>query len=151
MFASHSRIEFPINAEFSRALEAYSSRVACDDDRTLFRQGDSPVGLYLILSGIVEAVVHADNGKPAAFFDANPGSILGLPAVLCNRPYSLSARAREGSDVRFVDRESFEDFMTTCPEASLAVLEILAAEVLAARSALYSRWCRSAVNYQRRS
>jgi len=64
------------------------------------------------------------------------GSLLGLPAIIGNEPYTLTAKARKGSDVRFVSRDDFEDLMRAEPSLTLNVLKVLATEVRAARKAL---------------
>jgi CRP-like cAMP-binding protein len=67
------------------------------------------------------------------------GSLLGLPAVIGNVPYSLSARAKKGSFVSFIKREDFSRLMLTDPSVSVGVLRVLAAEVRTARMALVER------------
>jgi CRP-like cAMP-binding protein len=63
------------------------------------------------------------------------GSLLGLPGIIGNEPYTLTAKARKGSEVRFVPRSDFEDLIQVEPSLSFAVLQVLAAEVRAARQA----------------
>ena len=102
----------------------------------LFSQGDGPIGIYLVRSGAVDAMVHGQDGKIAAIFLARPGAVLGLPAVIAKGPYSLSALARQGSDIAFLGKEDFYDILRAGPGMYLDVLRVLAAEVQAARSAL---------------
>jgi hypothetical protein len=40
-------------SEVVEALSDYAVAVDCSDDRTLFRQGESPVGLYVVRSGSI--------------------------------------------------------------------------------------------------
>ena len=67
---------------------------------------------------------------------AAPGSLLGLPAVIGNLPYSLSATAKKRAVVSFIKREDFSRLMLTHPSISVGVLRVLAAEVRTARAAL---------------
>ena len=67
---------------------------------------------------------------------ASAGSLLGLPAVIANEPYTLSAMVRSGSDIGFVVRNDFEELMRKEPSLYPFVLEVLAAEVRSARLAL---------------
>jgi CRP-like cAMP-binding protein len=69
-------------------------------------------------------------------FEAESGSLLGLPAIIANSPYSLNAIAQRGSIVRYVTREDFEDLIRVEPSLLVMVFQVLAAEVLAARHAL---------------
>ena len=132
---------FPVDADLFFALELTSRRIACDQDQMLFHQDDEPVGLYLIRSGLAYAMIQVDGGRPVACFQANRGAILGLPAVVSNRPYSLSAVARTVADICFVGKETFDELLRVQPSIYISVLKILAAEVRMSRAAL-SKDCR---------
>ena len=67
---------------------------------------------------------------------AKPGSLLGLPAIIGNESYTMTAVARPGSEVRFVARGDFEGLIQAEPSLYPKVLKVLAAEVRAARHAL---------------
>jgi CRP-like cAMP-binding protein len=67
---------------------------------------------------------------------AGSGSLLGLPGVIGKEPYTLTAMVRQGSEVRFVTRENFEQIVEEEPELYSSVLQVLAAEVRFARLAL---------------
>jgi CRP-like cAMP-binding protein len=69
---------------------------------------------------------------------AGSGSVLGLPAVVANKPYTATADTLPGAEVNFVSREDFIELMRTVPLLSLKVLQVLAAEVRSARQALSS-------------
>lgn len=132
------RIAFPSDPAFFMALGLQAQKIRCDEDRILFDQGDGPIGLYLVRSGTVEAIVHSEDGGIAAIFCAESGAVLGLPAVASGRPYSLSALARQGSDIAFLGKEDFNELMRGHPEMYMDVLRVLAAEVQVAREALAS-------------
>jgi CRP/FNR family transcriptional regulator len=78
----------------------------------------------------------SESGEVVMFLRATAGSLLGLPAIVGNEPYTLTAKARKGSEVRFVAREEFEDLLRADPSLTLNVLKVLATEVRAARMAL---------------
>jgi CRP-like cAMP-binding protein len=67
---------------------------------------------------------------------ATPGSLLGLPGLVGNEPYTLAAIARKDAELRFVSRDEFTNLMQTSPLLSLKVLQVLAAEVRSARQAI---------------
>jgi CRP-like cAMP-binding protein len=60
----------------------------------------------------------------------------GLPGTIGNQPYSMSAMARKGSEVRFVTREDFEHIMRSKPFLYPKLLQVLTAEVQSALQAI---------------
>jgi CRP-like cAMP-binding protein len=109
--------------------------ISCDKGRILFSQGDAPVGLYLVERGEVALVMTSATGLVATCFHSGPGSVLGLPAVVADLPYSLTAIADKGSEIRFVAGSDFEELMRAELELYVYVLQVLAAEVRSARMA----------------
>jgi len=127
---------FLADPELIQALEKRSTPVPCDQERVLFRQGDPPVGLYILGQGSV--TVSMDSGHEDISFSctAIPGSLLGLPGLIANQPYSLTAVARKGATVGFIDREEFNTLMQTELPLMVKILQVLAAEVRSARLAI---------------
>jgi CRP-like cAMP-binding protein len=76
------------------------------------------------------------SGRAVICLHAGPGSVLGLPGIVSNEPYTLTAMARGGSEVRFVTRSDFEDLLQAEPSLKFKVLQVLAAEVRSARQAM---------------
>jgi CRP-like cAMP-binding protein len=117
------------------ALLERSRPVSCGEGRILFSQGDAPIGLYLVERGEAALVMTSALGQVAMCFHAGAGSVLGLPAVLGDQPYSLTAMADKDSEIRFVDRSDFEELMRAEPNLYPYVLQVLSAEVRSARLA----------------
>jgi CRP-like cAMP-binding protein len=130
---------FVADQELIEALKKHATRVACEEDRLLFKQGDSPDGLYIFCGGEVLLTLTSLAGNVVMSLPVAAGSLLGLPGVIGNVPYSLSATAKKGSLVSFVKREEFSRLMLTDPSISVGVLRVLAAEVRTARMALVER------------
>jgi CRP-like cAMP-binding protein len=128
---------FVADSELISALEQRSTRIPCETDRILFHQGDSATGVFIIHEGAATVTMNAVSDEPVLTLRAAPGSLLGLPGIIANQPYSLTARAHQGSQVLFISREDFTDLMRSNPQLSLKVLQVLAAEVRTARRALY--------------
>lgn len=127
---------FVADRELIEALKKHATRVDCEEDRLLFEQGDSPEGLYIFCGGEVSLTLTSSTGDEVMSVSVDVGSLLGLPGVIGNVPYSLSAKAKKGSLVSFVKREEFSRLMLTNPSISVGVLRVLAAEVRTARAAL---------------
>jgi CRP/FNR family transcriptional regulator len=127
---------FIADKELIDALEKRSIQIVCEEDRDLFRQGEMPTGLFILHSGKVTITMKSPMGEDVMCFPAALGSVLGLPGLIGNQPYTLTAFAAKGTALSFVSREDFSNMMLTEPSLSLRVLRILAAEVRTARHAL---------------
>lgn len=130
---------FVADPELIQALEKRSTCVSCNEERVLFRQGESPVGLFVLNSGTVTLNMDSAFAESIISVQAIPGSVLGLPGLVGNQPYTLTAIAHPGASLSFITRENFTSLMQNDPLMSLKVLQILAAEVRSARNAILDR------------
>jgi CRP-like cAMP-binding protein len=130
---------FLADSDLIQALVKRAASIPCNEDRVLFRQGDPPVGLYILSVG--EALVSMDTGADELEFScvATAGSVLGLPALIAHRPYSLTAIARKGASLGFIDKDEFQTLVQTELPLMSKVLRVLAAEVRSARLAIIQR------------
>jgi CRP-like cAMP-binding protein len=133
------RNSFGANLKLIRALESLSESIPCDEGSVLFKQGDAPRGIYILESGEAALTLDAESGRTVMCLAAGSGSLLGIPAIVDNQPYSMTAMVRRGSVVRFVSRENFDGAMRAEPSLYLDVLGLLAAEVRTARHAFSER------------
>lgn len=127
---------FVADPELIEALEKRSTAIACDQDRVLFTQGDNPQGLYIIDRGETTLTMTSPTGEQLVSVQASAGSLLGLPGLIGNEPYSLTATARNGARLSFISRDEVTSLMRTAPALALKMLQVLAAEVRAARHSL---------------
>ena len=127
---------FVADPDLIRALENQSTPISCGVDRVLFRQGEAPQGLYVLDKGIATLTMNSPSGEEVMCIDAPPGSLLGLPGLIGNEPYTLTATARKDARLCFISREEFANLMQSNPLLSLKVLQVLAAEVRTARQAI---------------
>ena len=128
---------FLADADLIRALSARAIPVPCDEVRILFRQDEPAEGLYIVYGGAVTLSVFSHDGHSLFAAQAKPGSLLGLPGVVSDQPYTLSATASAGAEVSFVARADFTALMQADPKLALKILQVLAAEVRSARKAIY--------------
>jgi CRP-like cAMP-binding protein len=79
-----------------------------------------------------------DSGNTAAVFScrATAGSLLGLPGLIANQPYSLTAIAHPGAQVSYISRDDFNALVQSESPLMVKVLQVLAAEVRSARQAI---------------
>lgn len=127
---------FVADQELIEALDSQATPLDCAVDRTLFRQGEIAEGVYLVRTGEVTLSMDSLEGGPILSVQAGAGSLLGLPALISNQVYSLTAVARAGAQVSFIARDEFAAFMQTHPPLAFKILQVLAAEVSAARRAI---------------
>ena len=126
---------FVAEKELIEALEKRSSTVACSEPRRLFAQGGKPVGLYILRKGTANLTMESPTGGDLMSIKLHPGSLLGLPALIGNEPYTLTATADKDAELGFVTREDFNGLMMSDPSIAVRVLRVLAAEVRTARHA----------------
>jgi CRP-like cAMP-binding protein len=127
---------FLADSELLEALEERSMPICCDEDRVLFSQGDASVGLYVLSNGEVTLTMDSAHDGPVFSCVATAGSLLGLPGLIGNQPYSLTAIARSGSQVSFIPRDDFNRLMQSELPLMVKILQVLAAEVRSARQAI---------------
>ena len=130
---------FVADPELIQALEKHSTPISCDTDHVLFNQGDHPKGLYILDQGETTVTMASPTGEQLMSIQAHAGSLLGLPGLIGNEPYTLTAIARNGARLSFIPRDEFTSLMRSDPLLSLKMLEVLAAEVRSARQALSNR------------
>lgn len=130
---------FVADPELIQALQKHSAPVFCDESRVLFLQGDPAEGLYILNSGEVTLTMTSDAAESIVSVHAVPGSLLGLPALVGNQPYTLTAMAESGARLSFITHENFNSLMQDDPLMALKVLQVLAAEVRSARNAILQR------------
>lgn len=119
-----------------QALETKATSLVCEQDRVLFHQGDAPKGLYILHQGEATLVMHSPAGEEVMAIQAGAGSLLGLPGLIGNQPYTLTAIGNRGAELCFISREQFTALMGSDPQLSLKVLQVLAAELRSARQAI---------------
>ena len=127
---------FVADPELVRALEKQATPVDCAADRVLFRQDETADGLYILHSGEVTLTMNSLAGRSILSTETTAGSLLGLPALVGGQPYSLTAVARAGAQVRYIARSEFTAITQTSPSLAFKILQMLAAEVSAARRAI---------------
>lgn len=124
-----------VSEDVRNVLDGMASPVTYTKNAVIFTQGDAPVGVYVIRKGSVRLTVKAGDSE-IVMRVAQPGSVLGLPGVLSNKPYSLTARAVQTCEMGFVQAEKLIQLVRENPVLGLQVLQLLSEEVRAARGAM---------------
>jgi CRP-like cAMP-binding protein len=126
---------FVADSELIEELEKQSKPITVAADGVLFHQGDAPTGVYILRKGTARLTSKSD-GDAILSVRAGAGSLLGVPAVVGSKPYSLTAEALDGAEVSVLACDDFVHLMSTQPALSFRVLQVLAEEVRFAREAL---------------
>lgn len=126
--------EFVAESELAQEVENRSTPFVPEVDQVLFHQGDAPTGLYFVRKGEVTLTMHSSN-VIVMRVTARAGSLIGLPAILDNRPYSLTATACADAEIRLLPAEDFHKLLDSRPELCLNVLKILSGEIRSMRQA----------------
>jgi len=126
---------FVADPELIEALQMRAKPAALGPGGVLFREGEAPTGVFIVRKGSATLTSQSD-GDAVLSVQAGAGSLLGLPAAIGGKPYTLTAQASDGGEFDVVSREDFVQLMQTEAQLSFRVLQVLAAEVRFAREAL---------------
>ena len=95
----------------------------------LFRQGDAADGVYLIRSGEASLTLCSAKGKVLSAREVGHGAVLGLPATMSGRTYSLSATLLQDSEIVHVPAERLRDLLRDNTEVCFEVVQVLGREL----------------------
>src|SRR6476659_10600823 len=94
-----------LSATVLKAFSAISHQTTLPPDATLFVEGQTPRGVYLLCSGKVKLSTTSRDGKVLILKMAEPGEALGLSAIISGTPYELTAESAGPCQVNSIDRE----------------------------------------------
>jgi CRP/FNR family transcriptional regulator, cyclic AMP receptor protein len=92
---------------------------------TLFVEGQSPRGVFILCSGKVKLSTTSADGRSLILRISETGEVLGLPATVTGKPYELTADVIESSQANFISKEDFSRFLREHGEAALRVAQQL--------------------------
>ena len=100
-------------------------RRSYDAHETIFLKGDPGDRLYAILKGRVTISSVSAEGKEILLNILEEGELFGEIAMLDGKERTADARARTVSELLFIDRRDFFDFLTRHPDACFRLLGVL--------------------------
>jgi len=106
-------------------LAAITSAAAYPRGATLFVEGQSPRGVFILCSGRVKLSTSSADGKALILRISEPGEVLGLPATVTGKPYELTADVIEPTQANFIPRQELLVFLREHGEAALRVAQQL--------------------------
>jgi len=127
--------EILADAELCAEIEKWSEPSFVKENEILFRQGDAPDHAFFVQAGEIVLTMYVA-GDAIWRVRATKGCLVGLPAVVGNEPYSMTATAVRDSQICKISRADFHQLTQQNPRLCCNVLQILAGEVHGARKAL---------------
>lgn len=98
--------------ELLRRFEGHEIEPGVD----IIREGERGQGLFLILSGEVDVISHADTAKPVTLAHLRAGDMFGEMSLVTDQPTSATVRATRATTVLFLAREYVERLAEAVPE-----------------------------------
>jgi CRP-like cAMP-binding protein len=113
--------------ELQFALEQRCERVHRRKSTVLFRRGEKASGLFVVLSGKVSLDFGVDSPLARSY---GSGALLGLPATVTRRSYSMTATVTEDAELGFLTAEALDSLLHERPALCQQLLAILAERVI---------------------
>jgi len=95
----------------------------------LFVEGESARGLFILCTGQAKLTATSPEGQSLTLRLAERGEVLGLSSLVGNTPYSATAETTVPSQLSFIPRLSFLQFLRAHTDVALRVAKHLAEEL----------------------
>ncbi|MDP3179321.1 MAG: cyclic nucleotide-binding domain-containing protein [Spirochaetaceae bacterium] len=114
-----------LNPKFIKGIAGICTERSFKEGDFLMKQGDSGIGLFIILSGKVKVEKIDTSGKTVELAENGAGDILGEMAVFDGAPRSASVVATAETNCLVLASWEFNSFLKAHPEAALELLPIV--------------------------
>jgi CRP/FNR family cyclic AMP-dependent transcriptional regulator len=91
----------------------------------LFIEGQQPRGVFVLCVGKAKLSTSSREGKTIITKISESGDVLGLNAVISNRPYEVTAEMMEAGQANFIPRDSLMHFLKEFPEVAVRIAQQL--------------------------
>lgn len=105
------------------------SEVRFKADQTIFYEGNEPIGLYVIQSGLVKLQSLTAEGSSNTLRLLGPGQALGYRSLFANEPYRASAICVEDCTLCFVPKSILMNIVISYPQVAMNLLEQLSKDL----------------------
>lgn len=106
-------------------FDAIKSATTYPAGAVLFLEKQDPRGVFVLCAGEIKLSISSSEGRTLILRIARPGEILGLMAVMTDKPYEVTAETLHPCQIAYVRREEFRRFVAKHPEASQGVIRQL--------------------------
>jgi len=91
----------------------------------LFIEGQMARGVFVLCGGKVKLSTTSREGKTIITKISDSGDVLGLNAVVSNRPYEVTAEMMEPGQANFIPKDSLMQMLRDFPDAAMRVSQQL--------------------------
>ena len=110
-------------------LLACSRRLDLKSRSHLFRAGDRPDNVYIVVNGCIRLIQLSPGGKETILWFNFPGEIFGMAELWSGNQRQIHAVANEPTQVYSIRRQDFTAFLGRHPEAAMKAIGVLSARV----------------------
>jgi CRP-like cAMP-binding protein len=110
------------SANLQAALEQGCERVHKPRFTVLFRRGDKPSGMFVVLGGKVSLGFGVDSAFDRSY---GPGALLGLPSTVTRRDYCMTATVTEDAELGFWSPDALDSLLHNRPDLCQQLLVTL--------------------------
>jgi len=108
-----------------RQLGEIWERVIYRSGATVVTEGDPARGVYCVCSGRVKLSTTSSDGRTFVVRIAEPGDLLGARVLLSGSPHDLTAESIERTEMRFIKKKEFLDFLSRNADVALKLVQKL--------------------------
>lgn len=105
------------------------SEVKYKEGQTIFYEGNEPIGLYVVQSGLVKLQTLTAEGDSNTLRLLGPGQALGYRSLFAGETYHASAICVEDSVVCFVPKPILMNIVNSYPQVAMNLLEQLSKDL----------------------
>lgn len=109
----------------AQRLNEIKSTAVYPKSAMLFIEGQQARGVFVLCSGRVKLSTSSREGKTIITKISEPGDVLGLNAVISERPYEVTAEMMEPGQANFIPRDSLIHCLRDFPEVAVRVAKQL--------------------------
>jgi len=114
-----------LSPQAAQRLNEIKSTAVYPKGAMLFIEGQQPRGVFVLCTGKTKLSTTSRDGKTIITKISEGGDLLGLNAVISNRPYEVTSEMMEPGQANFIPRDSLLHFLKEFPEVAVKVAQQL--------------------------
>jgi len=123
----------PAPASLQLALADGCKRICTAKSTVLFRRGEKAHGMFVVFSGSISLDFGVDTPLARS---CGPGALVGLPATITGRNYSMTATVTQDAELGFWTPEALRSLLLDHPELCQQLLTVLGEKTVELQKAI---------------